>query len=1037
MTTAHPTPIESLLAEQQWLHELARHLVRDPEAARDLEQETWLAALRSPPAHADGARGWLATVLRRLIQRRLESERHGRERETDVARIEALPGADAGAARAETVKALVEATLALEEPFRATVLARWFEGLEPRAIGERMGVPASTVRSRLVRAHAKLREALVGHVEEDDLFGLGWVALFGVAWRELRARWSVALPAAVAASVLVVAGLWVAGRVGVAEPGEVAPNGASQAAAVAGGTVELAALQAAPDEAATQVRRAVDGAAVEEAGAAAQAALAPATATGTVIARDGPPVAGARVGVWRSSGGPAALQIGRDEDAAERGSQRVLELVADSEGRFEVPLEFVGERADTATPYFVRCETPGFDDSTADLERGHAIELRPYRLVRFEGRVVEAASGRPLVDVAVDYGPGRNTTTTGADGRFAFDDLMAIDGPRVLLVHRDFAPASVPVSLAGAGPHAHEYALERGTPLDVRFVDAASGAPVGGVRIFAGREASMGLAADADGGLRVHLPESGERVLLGRAEGYAGFRWSLPGGTLESDAEVRVPMHALTTLEGRVVEADGRAVAGAHVMVTPVERAPAADLPGVPGTIAHGTLPERFVAEMFEVVASDAEGRFALGLFAGEGPWNALATSGKRRAWLGGVAALDAPLRLVLEPEIERLRLGGRLVRHGAPWTQPTWIELTGERADGAMSTLDGSFEVVAHGAGTFELVVADRVVRRVVASAAATELGDVELDGLPHLTLRCETPEGEPWAGADAWIHAVVPGERAEGPGWELPATALLRTLDAEGRCSALLPHAGEYVVRLSSGTVLAREVLALSGDVEHVLVADEPRTLELRLVDAASDGPVALDFDAQRFLAAWRRPGTLELTWSEVQSRGDGVQALSVPHGPLELLLRPGSAGYREILVDAARLAAADGAAPLEVRLERGHALTVELEGLERLPEGVDVYRLHESDLELVRPELAEADAARLAASGDLVPFLDARLSAQRLRPLQGDTRVELRGLRGGRHVLVAIDGHGRRDDVRVEPASFDVGPGVTSVRLTLAPR
>jgi len=220
-------------------------------------------------------------------------------------------------------------------------------------------------------------------------------------------------------------------------------------------------------------------------------------------------------------------------------------------------------------------------------------------------------------------------------------------------------------------------------------------------------------------------------------------------------------------------------------------------------------------------------------------------------------------------------------------------------------------------------------------------------------------------------------------------------------------------------------------------VLVADAPRALELRLVDAASGAPVALDFDAQRSLSAWRRPGALELTWCEAEARGDGVQALLVPDGPLELVLRPGSASYREALVDAARLAAADGAAPLEVRLEPGLTLSVELEGLERLPEGVNLYWVHESDLELVRPAPGEAGAARLAASGESVSFLDGRLHAQLLRPMQGDHRVELRGLREGRHLVVPLDRSGRRDDVRVEPASFEVAPGVTSVRLTLAPR
>ncbi len=43
-----PVPIETLLAHREWVRAVALAVVRDPNAADDVEQETWLAALRTP-----------------------------------------------------------------------------------------------------------------------------------------------------------------------------------------------------------------------------------------------------------------------------------------------------------------------------------------------------------------------------------------------------------------------------------------------------------------------------------------------------------------------------------------------------------------------------------------------------------------------------------------------------------------------------------------------------------------------------------------------------------------------------------------------------------------------------------------------------------------------------------------------------------------------------------------------------------------------------------------------------------------------------
>ena len=55
---------------------------------------------------------------------------------------------------------LVEAVLGLDEPYRTTVLLRFFEELPQREIARRMQTSTGTVNSRLTRALSKLRETI-------------------------------------------------------------------------------------------------------------------------------------------------------------------------------------------------------------------------------------------------------------------------------------------------------------------------------------------------------------------------------------------------------------------------------------------------------------------------------------------------------------------------------------------------------------------------------------------------------------------------------------------------------------------------------------------------------------------------------------------------------------------------------------------------------------------------------------------------------------------------------------------------------------
>ncbi len=152
--------LTGLLSETRWLRALALKLCSDADRADDLVQETWLAALEHPPHGGQSLRGWLATVVRNKLGDRARSDSRRDAREQSVARDEALASTADVVDRAATHRDVVQAVLDLDEPYRTTILLRYFESLPPRKIAARMQVPVATVDSRLVRGHAKLRASL-------------------------------------------------------------------------------------------------------------------------------------------------------------------------------------------------------------------------------------------------------------------------------------------------------------------------------------------------------------------------------------------------------------------------------------------------------------------------------------------------------------------------------------------------------------------------------------------------------------------------------------------------------------------------------------------------------------------------------------------------------------------------------------------------------------------------------------------------------------------------------------------------------------
>jgi RNA polymerase sigma-70 factor (ECF subfamily) len=156
--------VEEFLEHAGWVRRLARQLVRDQALADDVVQEAWLAAVRRPPEAGVSVRSWLGGVVRNTVAQMHRGERRRVRREEAVAALEGGGGLapDELSQRLEGQRLLVETVAKLEEPFRSTVLLRYFEGLSAAAIGRRLRVPAATVRWRLMRGLDLLRERLDG-----------------------------------------------------------------------------------------------------------------------------------------------------------------------------------------------------------------------------------------------------------------------------------------------------------------------------------------------------------------------------------------------------------------------------------------------------------------------------------------------------------------------------------------------------------------------------------------------------------------------------------------------------------------------------------------------------------------------------------------------------------------------------------------------------------------------------------------------------------------------------------------------------------
>ena len=159
MTRQHPSA-EALLSHADFVRRLARRLVSDEATADDVVQETLLAALKRPPADHSRLRQWLGAVACRLALRFRRSDTRRARRERHAAKRDGVASTVDVASALEIQRCVVEEVIALEEPYRSTIVRRYFHGMTTKALAGEMSVSVKTVQSRIARARDQLRARL-------------------------------------------------------------------------------------------------------------------------------------------------------------------------------------------------------------------------------------------------------------------------------------------------------------------------------------------------------------------------------------------------------------------------------------------------------------------------------------------------------------------------------------------------------------------------------------------------------------------------------------------------------------------------------------------------------------------------------------------------------------------------------------------------------------------------------------------------------------------------------------------------------------
>jgi len=782
---ALPFPMATLLAERPWVRGVARALVRDDAAADDLAQDAWVAALTHEGAPPHAPRAWLATVLRRGASKGRRTERRRDARERLVARPEAGPSTLEVVAQAEWHQRVVNAVLALPEPYRTALLLRFFEDLPPREVALRTGAPVATVRSRVQRGLERLRaEFDRGHGGDRRAWAGSLVALAGTG----------AVPGFASGGAGGVAGVGAGVSVTGAAHGAVRLGGAIMA--TKGKSVLVAAIVALMGGGAWWFLRSRDDGRSGPGSNPSMAAAADKDAPPPGLAAAGGTGTGPLAVVGPNDGQPPAPQ--------ESSTTTVRPEVRFRSGSLALSTEEARLLYATAGVEPTVVLVAEDDLSGGTPARTYARRLRGETQSWQRSGVIDWAAGEASIATAVE--PGRWWAVVSRPGLPPAFVRASVSATRAVSFEVDLRPS--------------------GRATRVRFVDPNTKEPIVGVRVVpyvefgddAAFVAGSAVLCNAKGEVDLPLAEPGEdpwrpvswwAVAAGRAAPVIVS----PAVASASTGPVEIPLHRTATVSGKAWRADGRPAVGA--LVTAVARKGYA----VRTTVAaDGSYALTGVA-----CSKGAKSREGLGLFADATALDAVSV----RVEVSPGDELKVDLGAPADPARKTGVLRGRITAGGVPVVGALLLlkgEGTGETGP------DGTFRFEGLRPGPIGLMVAlgdPRVSDDALLQATSLSVpeggGEIpfEID-LPDGVIRVRVVDaatGAPVAGA--WVAASPEGaredmERFPGVNWKIGWSGVA---DADGIAwmRGLMPKAS-FTVRVMTpiprqGTEESAGVVAGTG--------------------------------------------------------------------------------------------------------------------------------------------------------------------------------------------------------------------------------
>jgi len=156
----------AVLENKDRVYNYARGILRDPEEAKDVTQESLIRLWRHRErvVAGPGCRSWLFRSTHNLcvdrLRRRSTSLEAGRD-EGNGDSTDHRPGPERLTSSAEVASCLERALMNLDDRDRAIVLLREVEGLPYDEIAAALGLKMGTLKATLHRAREKLRHALI------------------------------------------------------------------------------------------------------------------------------------------------------------------------------------------------------------------------------------------------------------------------------------------------------------------------------------------------------------------------------------------------------------------------------------------------------------------------------------------------------------------------------------------------------------------------------------------------------------------------------------------------------------------------------------------------------------------------------------------------------------------------------------------------------------------------------------------------------------------------------------------------------------